>query len=283
MGDEDLIHVEDALWIVTRRIGLPVYDFDFSRYFNCRHPWQRPDVIMAVARAGAYEDYAARYRELADEGVVLVHSPEQNLRASDLTHWYGVLEDLTPKSVWYDGVPCVGDVADALRWPIFVKGQRQTSRHRRSLCIIDGPEQFERAMDVFRSDPILRWQQVVCREYVGLRPVEDPLPDRIPSSFEFRSFWWRGELAGLGRYWWEGKAYQMTEEERREAVAVAGEAVRRLNVPFLVVDVAQAAADGRWLVIECNDGQESGYAGVPPIALWQNVIEIERRRPKPAC
>jgi len=44
---------------------------------------------------------------------------------------------------------------------------------------------------------------------------------------------------------------------------------------FLVVDIAQAQ-DGRWLVIECNDGQESGYGSVLPVALWQRIIDLER-------
>ena len=41
--------------------------------------------------------------------------------------------------------------------------------------------------------------------------------------------------------------------------------------------VAQTA-EGQWIVIECNDGQESGYAGVSPIALWGKLIELERKR-----
>jgi len=48
-----------------------------------------------------------------------------------------------------------------------------------------------------------------------------------------------------------------------ESVQVA----KRLNVPFLVVDVAKAMA-GRWVTIECNDAQESGYASIPPYELW---------------
>jgi hypothetical protein len=43
-------------------------------------------------------------------------------------------------------------------------------------------------------------------------------------------------------------------------------------VPFLVIDIAQRQ-DGRWVLIECNDGQESGYAGVSPFSLWQHVVE----------
>jgi hypothetical protein len=60
-------------------------------------------------------------------------------------------------------------------------------------------------------------------------------------------------------------------------VALAQEAVVRVNVRFLVVDVAQTE-DGRWIVIECNDAQESGHAGVPPVAMWQNIIELEMHR-----
>ncbi len=57
-------------------------------------------------------------------------------------------------------------------------------------------------------------------------------------------------------------------------LSVARDAAARLDVAFLVVDVAQSL-DGRWIVIECNDGQESGFAGASPLGLWQEVIRIE--------
>jgi len=173
----------------------------------------------------------------------------------------------------------VSEVA-GLGWPLFVKVTRQTSHHRRSLSVIDGPEQFRRAMEAYGKDPVLRHQGVACREYVRLRLVEDADPGRLPSAFEFRTFWWRGELAGWGRYWWEGRPYRVTGREEAACLGVAGEAARRVGVPFLVVDGAQAE-DGRWLVIECNDGQESGYPAFS-VALWQRVIDIERRAGGPA-
>lgn len=33
-----------------------------------------------------------------------------------------------------------------------------------------------------------------------------------------------------------------------------------------------------WFSRPPNDGQECGYAGVPPIALWQRIVELERAR-----
>ena len=55
---------------------------------------------------------------------------------------------------------------------------------------------------------------------------------------------------------------------------LAGKAARRIDVDFLFVDVAQTA-QGQWIVIEINDGQRSGYAGVPPIPLWRSIIELQ--------
>jgi hypothetical protein len=237
----------------------------------------RPQNTSVVARCGPFEEYEQRYRELLDHGMTLINSPSEHLLGSELPHWYPLLEDLTPRSVCFDTIPSVDDVSSRLQWPVFIKGQRQTSRHNRSIAIAEGPDAFQRAMNIFQQDPILGWQKVICREYVPLRPVEDVVPDRIPSSFEFRTFWWRQELVGIGRYWWDGKPYEMTVDERKVAIDLAKEAALRLSVPFLVVDLAQTA-EGEWIVIECNDGQESGYAGVKPLALWQRVLEIEKDR-----
>ena len=75
----------------------------------------------------------------------------------------------------------------------------------------------------------------------------------------------------------EGPAYDWTESERASGLSVAGEAARRVNAPFLVVDIAQTET-GKWIVIECNDGQESGYAGVSPFGLWQKIVDLERAK-----
>lgn len=272
---EELLLVEDVLWVLTAPTGKAVYDFPFARLLPCRHPYQPPPKVRAVARVGAFADYGAAYAELATRGIVLLHDPLAHRRSAELPHWYPVLEDLTPKSLWFDAAPDVERIERELGWPIFMKGERQTSRHQKSLAIIEDRAALYRALEAYAEDAILHWQKIVCRQYVPLRPVGESLPDRIPSSFEFRTFWWKGELVGCGRYWWESRAYELSRTEEVAALAVAREAARRIDVPFLVVDIAQDQT-GRWLVIECNDGQESGYAGVSPLGLWQRIIELER-------
>lgn len=38
-----------------------------------------------------------------DEGITLVNSPEEYLRATELPHWYPLIEYLTPRSIWTEG------------------------------------------------------------------------------------------------------------------------------------------------------------------------------------
>src|SRR5919199_3180996 len=121
---EELFQVEGTLWVLTAPTGLPVYDFAFDRFLACRRPWVRPASLEAVARVGAFDDYATRYRELLAEGVRLAHSPEEHLRCSTLPGWYPLLEGMTPRSVCFDAPPSAREVGEALGWPVFAKGVR---------------------------------------------------------------------------------------------------------------------------------------------------------------
>jgi len=271
-----LVLVEDVLWIVTQTVGMPRYDFPFEQFFQTRHPIQRQSV-RAVARMGAAADYEQRYRTLLSQGIELIHTPAQYQLTSHLPNWYPLIGDLTPRSRWFDHRPKADEISADFNWPVFIKGERQTSRHQRRLSIIDNPEQFEQAMDEWAADPILQWQKVVCREFVPLRQVGEQSNQTIPRSFEFRSFWWGKDCVGIGPYWTDAH-YELTAVERADALSVAGEVARRLNVTFLVVDVAQTA-EGKWVVIECNDGQDSGYAGVAPMLMWRKVIDSYARGP----
>lgn len=271
----DFIFLEEAVWIAKAKIDVPVYDFDFENFFACRRPFYRPDEITAVGRFGVTNNYDELFEDLKREGVSLIHTPQEYLLASDLTYWYERLSDLTPRSVWYETPPAAAEVEKHFDYPFFVKGSRQTSRHKATLSIIRSREDFVNCVEEYKRNPILHWQRFVVREYVDLRKVEGRASEKIPPSFEFRTFWWRGELAGAGSYWKDFAVYDWNELEKTQGLSVAKRAVQRLKIPFPVIDVAQKA-DGEWIIIECNDGQESGYASISPIALWQKIVDIEK-------
>ncbi|MEO1165708.1 MAG: ATP-grasp domain-containing protein [Chloroflexota bacterium] len=174
-------------------------------------------------------------------------------------------------------MPSLETIIAEFDFPFFVKGARQTSKHQKSLSIIENADAFANLVQQYKNDPILHWQDVVVREYLPLRPIANDNSDSIPPSFEFRTFWYKGQLVGAGHYWFEMPAYKWSASEKADALAIASQVAQRVDVPFLVVDVAQRT-DGQWIVIECNDGQESGYAGISPITLWRNIRDIEKSR-----
>ena len=278
MANDQFI-VSDCLWLLTEPTGVASYDFGFRDFFPCRTPYEAPSGLPGVLRIGPVKDYAAIHALAQQDGIELIHTPAQHDLCSLLPHWYPALAGVTPRSRWFSGLPSLADIEAGFRLPVFIKGARQTSRHSASLSIVRSNEDFERVAARYAEDDILHWQEFVCREFVELRPVAEDksFGDTISPSFEFRTFWWRGELVGAGRYWTDVPTYDWTSAERTAALAVARVAVDALRCGFLVVDVAQTL-DGRWIVIEVNDGMESGYAGASPFAIWQEIIEMERRR-----
>jgi len=267
--------VDDTLWVVWKPIGFAQYDFAFEEQFPCKHPIFLDQEITAVARMGSAQDYAQRFAEMLGWNIRLIHSPEEYERSSLLPNWYPAISEFTPRSVWFDSIPTVDQVSSQFEFPIFVKGERQTNQHLRSQSIIETSEDLRRLLDEWSSETILWWQRLVCREFVRLRPVAEDHGTTIPKSYEFRTFWFRGELVGVGRYWVAEK-YDMYPRGLEQIREIGQVVAARLRVPFLVIDFAETC-DGRWIVIECNDGQDSGYAGVNAREMWRKVIEGMRR------
>lgn len=271
----ELFALEDRVSVLCAPSGNSNYDLRFDSFFACRRLCPPSEERLVVARLGAIPNYDLVYAQLQEEGINLIHSFEEHLRASELPYWYPLIFDLTPVSIWRSDPLSWQEASSRFGVPFFMKGTRQTSGHQKALSIIDNAEQYGKAVVAYSHDSILRYQGLVYRKYVPLRLVDDGLSHRIPSSFEFRTFWWKGALAGCGQYWWDGRRYTMTEPESIAGISIAAEATKRLRVPFLVVDIAQTV-EHEWIIIECNDGQESGYCGVAPIALWQRILDLER-------
>jgi hypothetical protein len=53
---EDLLLVEDTVWVLPLPTGTGIYDFPFDRLLACRRPYQLPPDLCAIARVGAIAD-----------------------------------------------------------------------------------------------------------------------------------------------------------------------------------------------------------------------------------
>ncbi|MCL2713189.1 MAG: hypothetical protein FWD68_00950 [Alphaproteobacteria bacterium] len=101
---ENISRIESSLVVVSRKVGVSTYDFDFDLNFSCVHPCQFRDGETCVMRIGAVPRYAQEYEDRKAIGLRLVNSPEEHFRASELDGWY--LPDLRsyPDNTCFRGI-----------------------------------------------------------------------------------------------------------------------------------------------------------------------------------
>ena len=252
-----------------------VYDFNFRNIFDVNTIYSPVD-LPVLLRIGAIADYGKTESVIRDFGMRLLISEEEHLRCSTIEEWYPLIKLNTPFTRVYDELPSPDVLQKDFSFPVFIKGNRQTSHHRRSQCIIESAEQYEVLRAEWKNDPILFWQKPAIRKYVPLQTIDsDSFPDMLPISHEFRFFYFKGKYMAHGPYWTMGPDYSMDEEDLDYVLNLTRWAANQINVPFLAIDVA-LTAEGEWIIIEVNDAQECGLAGVNPLILWKNVIESAR-------
>lgn len=204
----------------------------------------------------------------------LINSIKQHEMASLLPNWYPEIKEFTARSVWYETLPTAATILEDFAFPVFLKGERQTNRHRQNMSIANNQTELENILNYWKQDKVLGWQRLICRDFIQLEKIGERVGDKIQPSKEFRIFLWKNRVVGIGHYWTEIEKVELTGNEKAHISKLAKKVSTRVDVPFLVVDVAKKE-DGDWIVIELNDGQESGYAGVNRLQLWQNIIDIE--------
>ncbi|OJJ19443.1 hypothetical protein BKI52_21790 [marine bacterium AO1-C] len=272
----DFFQLNHAFWIAERKVNVPLYDFQFSPLFHITRP--RTDTLKAIiARLGAIDLYDQVYEDLKAIGFRLINSPQEHDLASELAHWYPQIQAFTPRSMIFEQVPTADQILEHFELPVFIKGNRQTAKHNPRLAIATNRAELEFILKSYQQNTILHWQKLVCREFIPLQKLDYQTQNTVPVSFEFRTFWWRETLVGAGPYWSHLVDYNWTSAQQREALQIASQAAQRLKIPFLVIDVA-LTAQGKWIIIECNDGQESGYAGIDAAKLWRNILTIEKQQ-----
>lgn len=264
-----MVELEGKLLIESEKIGVSVYDFDFELYFSCKHPYMPSSELFCVLRKGAIRNYAEECAEKKEYGIRLINNISQHQLASELSEWYTHIHLYTPLSLCVDKFPEIEEIEETFGWPVFIKGSRQTSHHNPELAIAENADQYVSIREKYKNDPILHWQKVAVRKFVELAPLGENVPGKVRPSREYRTFWWFRKLVGWGYYWYQITKY--TDNDIDKGLEVAEKVAKILKVPFIAIDIAKTMG-GEWIVIECNDGQESGYAGVAPKMLWENIL-----------
>lgn len=137
-------------------------------------------------------------------------------------------------------------------------------------CVAETVEEL-RELATFLFDLEARTRgRVVVRELVRLRHTRTSAQGFLLGR-EYRVFLLNNRVLKCG-YYWEGDDVLRTlsEEERLRVLDLAREASKRLEVPFVAVDIGQKDG-GAWIVIECGDAQFAGASQIPLLKLWHKL------------
>jgi hypothetical protein len=220
------------------------------------------------------EHYATVYQQALEKRIHLLNTPEEHLRAQEFDRAYVRLEGLTPKSVIVTDPGQCEEAVRSVGLPVFVKGAVQSRKARGwKACVAQSLEEVRLLTSQYLSLEGRTRGRVVIRELVPIRYVNKTALG-FPIGREYRVFLYRSEILGHG-YYWEGDdpLSALSKEENKAVLDLATEAARRLDVPYVSMDIGQLE-DGQWIVIESGDAQFSSVSLIPLLPLWHRISQI---------
>jgi len=218
------------------------------------------------------------YRELEKDLLVrrshLINSSTVHNYIASM-QWYQQLgPNLTPET-WF-GLERVPDDCG----PLVLKGETNSKKHLWDTHMFakDKAAATQVMLRLF-DDSLIHTQQIVARKYVPLKTFMTGLHG-LPITEEYRFFVAYGKVLAGGFYWSSHvedlpEVPKVTNVPKEFLQEVMDKLEGALGYAFYVIDVARTET-GDWIVVELNDGQQSGLSEVDPVELYTNLRTVVR-------
>ncbi len=96
----------------------------------------------------------------------------------------------------------------------------------------------------------------------------------MPMTNEYRCFFYKNKLVDYGYYWscLDDLSKINIEDFEKTGLPFAKKIAKMIqkHTTFFVLDIAKDV-DGKWWVVEINDGQMSGLSTIPPERFYSNL------------
>lgn len=218
-----------------------------------------------IQRIGSYRPL---YEAAAGRGVRLLHTPEQTSRLMEFSLFYPLISDMTARSVVITDESSLMEAISTLQFPLFTKGQIKSVKEQGwDACVARTPGDLAHRAG--------RWGEVIAREILPLRQAGSA-HEQFPHFREYRAYWLDGSIIGMGYYWDGEDGFGPLGQDAAEIERLVDAAARRLDAPFVTVDVGQLE-DGSWRVIEIGDPQYSAICHMNRHLCWQALADYERK------
>lgn len=241
--------------------------------FTCTHSRVCVDPgDLVIARYAALPHYDEVADDVALRGGRLINTLAEHTYLADMGQWYDDLRDFTPRT-WRSGdyIP-----ENAGPHGFVLKGQTNSKKFLWDTHMFARTRQdVGRVLSQLLDDSLISTQQIYVREFLPLKTYGVGLHG-LPITKEFR-FFVHGHTILSGAFYWSnavedlGVPVPSVDEVPPSLLASVIEKIAP-HATFFVVDVAQTA-DGDWIVVELNDGQQSGLSENDPYVLYPALMK----------
>lgn len=220
---------------------------------------------IVIARYSALPFYRELENDLKIQGSQLVNSYKEHSYISNF-EYYQDISNYTPETCF--DIQTLPD-----NWDGYVIKGRTNSRKDKWNQLMYAKTKKEATIKSFDllSDSLIQEQGVIFRKYEKLKVFEYGV-NGIPFSNEWRLFFFKENLLSFGYYWVQAEKILDNSLLPKEAIDFANKIAKKISkkTNFFVLDIAEKI-DGSWIVIEVNDGQQSGLSNNDPDILYKNL------------
>lgn len=221
------------------------------------------DPGLVIGRYSVLPYYTELEKDLATKGCKLINSYHQHNWIANFDY-YEVLKDYTFET-WFD----IKDTPDV---PMVVKGRTNSRKARWDTHMF--AKNREQALLIaleLLQDPLLQNQGIIYRRYVPLQTLEIGINNQ-PFANEFRFFFLGKEVLSYAFYWTQCERQGEMDGDGLTFAINMGRIISNY-VNFFVIDIAKTE-DGKWVLVEVNDGQMSGLSHNDPSRLYSNLRDL---------
>jgi hypothetical protein len=232
--------------------------------------------LVMIGRYSVLPYYRELEKDLLERScgeIKLINSHQQFKYVADLQNWYQDLSKFTPKT-WFTLQEYLADIYEG---PVILKGETNSRRdkwltHMFALNKDEAREVYCRLMD----DGLISQQKIYIRKYEPLKKLIDGV-NGMPIPNEWRIFICYGKMISCSYYW--GTYLEDIEEKGIKYDIPLFETIEKFvkkigdKSNFYSLDIAQKE-NGEWIVIELNEGQQSGLNGINPLKFYTALKKI---------
>lgn len=240
-----------------------------KKYFKCvdnRTKVSKGDFV--ICRYSAIPFYQELEEDIINLGGTLINSYRQHRYIADLRNWYEDLKEITPET-WFR----LDEITE--EGPFVLKGETNSKKFLFDTHMF--AKNKREAVDVYcrlQDDNMISEQNIYIRKFVPLKNYLIGLRG-LPISKEFRLFICNKKIISIG-YYWSNYYDDLPEKPEFDAPdSFVNKILETVGTKcmFYVADVAQTES-GDWILIELNDGQQSGLSMNEPDILYCNLAAV---------